>query len=316
MPDILTLTMNPALDVLTSIAQVVPAHKLRCAEVIKHPGGGGVNVARVLHRMGASVVAVFTSGGVTGASHHKLLHAEGVRCHAFAIGQETRESFSVHEHVSGQDFRFVLPGPSLTSAECEACLAYVSEHLPRQFLVLSGGLPPSVSDDFYAQIVGVAKQRGIPVIVDSNGAALQRALNAGVFLFKPSLRELSDLTGMALQSDDAYVTAARRLIEQGKTQVVALTLGEQGAMLITADAVWRAQSLNVQVQSTIGAGDSFLAGLIWSLSQGHPIETAFRYGMAAGAAALLCPGTALSQAADVHRLLDQVVLTRYEYGHV
>ena len=306
MTDILTLTMNPALDVLTSIDEVSDTHKMRCGAVLKHPGGGGVNVARVLHRLGANCMAMYVAGGVTGERHHKLMSAEKVRCHVMPIAEETRESFSVHETSSGHDFRFVLPGPNVSASEYEACFDYVAQHLPKKFLVISGGLAPGVPVDFYARLTALAKQHGVRVVLDTNGPALVEALKVGVYLFKPSLRELRDLTGQDLPDEEAQVAAAQQLIQSGQAEIVAVSLGEAGAMVVSADQVWQARALTVDVQTTIGAGDSFVAGMVWSLGRGDSLVKAFQYGMAAGAAALLAPGTSLSQASEIHHLVTNV----------
>ena len=308
MTDILTITLNPALDVLTTIDKVSDTHKMRCGAVIKHPGGGGVNVARVLHRLGANCVALYLAGGVTGERHHKLMNAEKVRCHVMPIAEETRESFTAHETSSGNDFRFVLPGPKVSAAEYEACFDYVAQHMPKKFLVISGGLAPGVPDNFYARLTALAKQHGVRVVLDANGPALAEALKVGVYLFKPSLRELRDLTGQDLPDQDSQVAAAQQLIQSGQAEVVAISLGSDGAMVVSSDQVWRARALQVNVQTTVGAGDSFVAGMVWTLSRGDSLLKAFQYGMASGAAALLSPGTSLSQAADVHGLVPQVTV--------
>ena len=308
MTDILTLTMNPALDVLTSIDKVSDTHKMRCGPTLKHPGGGGVNVARVLHRLGANCVAAYLAGGVTGERHHKLMSAEKVRCHVMPIAEETRESFTAHETSSGNDFRFVLPGPQISAAEVEACFDYVAQHLPKQFLVISGGIAPGVPDNFYARLTALAKQHGVRVVLDANGPALSEALNVGVYLFKPSLRELRDLTGQALADEASQITAAQQLIQSGHAQVVAISLGAEGAMVVSATEHWRARAIQVNVQTTVGAGDSFVAGMVWALARGDTLLKAFQYGMASGAAALLAPGTSLSQAQDIHRLVPQLIV--------
>jgi len=307
MTDILTVTLNPALDVLTTIDQVSDTHKMRCGAVIKHPGGGGVNVARVLHRMGANCVATYLAGGVTGERHHKLMSAEKVRCHVIPIADETRESFSAHELTSGNDFRFVLPGPNVSATEIETFFDYVAQHLPKQLLVISGGLAPGMPTDFYARLAALAKQQGVRVVLDTNGPALAEALRVGVYLFKPSLRELRDLTGQALLDEASQIAAAQQLIQQGQAEIVAVSLGAEGAMVVSADECWRARSISVDVQTTIGAGDSFVAGMVWSLSRGDTLLKAFQFGMASGAAALLTPGTSLAQASDVHRLIPYLV---------
>ena len=308
MTDILTLTLNPALDVLTTIDTVSDTHKMRCGPTLKHPGGGGVNVARVLHRLGANCVAVYLAGGVTGERHHQLMRAEKVRCHVMPLAEETRESFSVHELSSGHDFRFVLPGPQVSAAEYEACFDHVAQHLPKHMLVISGGLAPGIPNDFYARLSALAKQHGVRVVLDTNGPALTEALKVGVYVFKPSLRELCDLTGQDLPDLDSQVAAAQQLIHSGQAEIVAVSLGAEGALVVSATEQWRARSVNVEVKTTIGAGDSFVAGMVWSLARGDSLVKAFQYGMASGAAALLAPGTSLSQAADVHYLLPQVVV--------
>jgi 6-phosphofructokinase 2 len=184
----------------------------------------------------------------------------------------------------------------------------VAQHLPKQFLVISGGLPPGVPENFYARLTALAKQHGVRVVLDTNGPALIDALKVGVYLFKPSLRELRDLTGQALPDTDSQVAAARMLIDQGQAEVVAVSLGEDGALVVSAQECWQARGIQVNVKTTIGAGDSFVAGMVWSLARGDKLLTAFQYGMASGAAALLTPGTSLSQAADVHHLLPQLVV--------
>jgi 6-phosphofructokinase 2 len=309
MTAVVTFTPNPALDLLTHIDRVSPTHKMRCSAVIKHPGGGGVNVARVLHRFGIGVTAVYPSGGVIGQAHHRLLHAEGVRSHVIAMDAETRESFSVHEAQSGEDFRFVLPGPQLSPAQWQACWDYLCQHWPRQFLVLSGGLAPGMPEDAYAQLVRAAHAAQVPVVLDANGPALALALKAGgVALFKPSMSELRSLTGAGLQDASQCVAAARGLIQAGQAQRVAVSLGPQGALLVTAQGAWRAPALAVPVQTTIGAGDSFVGGMVYGLCQGMSDAEAFRWGMAASAAALLSPGTPLCQWHDCQRLLPDVTV--------
>jgi 6-phosphofructokinase 2 len=310
MAAILTVTVNPALDVSTSAREVRHTHKLRCGPAQFHPGGGGINVARVLHRLGSDCLALYAAGGVTGERLGQLLDAEGVPRHCLPIAQETRESFSVHEQSTGRDYRFVLPGPALAPAEVAAFSAFLDTlpALPR-YLVASGSLPPGVPADFYGQLARWAQARGVRFVLDSSGEPLAAALAAGVHLVKPSLRELRELSGQALDTDAERLAVARRMIGAGQAQVVALSLGEDGALLVTAGQAWRARSVPVAVASTIGAGDSFVGGLVWALDRAAGLEQALRYGMAAGAAALLTAGTALCQPADVERLAQQVQLT-------
>lgn len=310
MSRILTLTFNPALDVFTTTERVVDTHKLRCGPAQRHPGGGGINVARVLQRLGADCVALYPAGGPAGALLRQLLDAEQVRSHCVPIAAETRESFSVHELATGRDWRFVLPGPELAPSEWEACWDALPALAPGGgWLVASGSLPPGAPADCHARLARLARERQWRLVVDASGPALAAALAEGVYLAKPSLRELRELSGRPLLAPGEWLAAARELVREGRAQVVALSLGAQGAVLVTPDAALSASGLPVHVASTIGAGDSFTAGLLWAMDAGEPLDEALRYGIAAGAAALLTPGTALCQPADVRRLHAQVVVT-------
>ena len=309
MPRFVTLTPNPALDVSTAVDTLVDAHKLRCDAPQQHPGGGGINVARVLHRLGGDVLAVYPSGGATGERLHDLLQAEGVPDLRLPIAGETRESFTVHERASGREYRFVLPGPTLRPEAWQACLGHLRQiSPPPAWLVSSGSLPPGVDADGHAQVARLAREVGARMVVDSSGPALAAALQAGVWLVKPSLRELTELTGLDLPTPQAQQQAARRLIEQGQAQVVALSLGGGGAMLVTATQCLRADALSVPVTSSVGAGDSFLAALLWALDRNTDLTEALTTAMAAGAAAVMAEGTALCQGADVQTLRHQVRL--------
>lgn len=307
MPRFVTFTPNPALDIATAVDQLEDAHKLRCEAPHVHPGGGGINVARVLHRLGADVQAVFPAGGPTGDRLHKLLQNESVPCRVQAIGGDTRESFTVHEHTSQREFRFVLPGPKMSPQEWQASLDVLNASLDQaKWLISSGGLPPGVGTDGHAQVVRLSKARQVRSVVDTAGDFLRAALAEGVWLVKPSLRELSALVGHALPHAADQQHAARNLIANGQAQMVALTLGDQGAMLVTADQCLCAQPLSVEAKGSVGAGDSFLAALVWALDQSEDLHHALATAMAAGAAAVMSPGTALCQLQDILHLQSQV----------
>lgn len=320
MPTLLTLTMNPALDLLTTVDQVVDSHKLRCSAAQAHPGGGGINVARILHRLGDDVLALFPAGGDEGRRLQQLLAQEQVPQQAIAIAQATRQSFSVHETTTQRDFRFVLPGPRLSVEELEDCRRSLLAHARAGgYWVVSGSLPPGAPENFYAELAQQARRLQCRMVLDASGPPLKAALAQGVDLFKPSLRELRELTGQALRTESEWMAATQHLVNTGQARIVALSLGEQGAVLVSAQGAWQAQSLPVTVRSTIGAGDSFVGGLVHVLQQHRTLgpetpqllEDAFRHAMATSAAALLSLGTALAQPADIERLLPQVVIRRW-----
>jgi 6-phosphofructokinase 2 len=316
-PDIVTLTINPAIDIFVNVARVEPTRKLRCSAPKRDPGGGGINVARVAHRLGSSVVAVYPTGGAIGKLLHRLVEREGIDSLVTPSHVETRENFTAYEETTGEQYRFVLPGSKLHRAEWEAVLDKLTT-LPQKpkFVVASGSVPPGVPEDFFARVARCAKQHGVQCVIDTSGPALQEALKEGVTLIKPNLAELSDLLGTPLDSDRAQVAACRKLTSDGSAHAVALTLGDQGALLVTADQALRAQPLAIEAISTVGAGDSFLGGFVAALASGESLERAFRIAVAAGSAAVLSPGTELCRDEDVQRLLPQVKIIELTHAPV
>ncbi|HLZ01096.1 MAG TPA: 1-phosphofructokinase family hexose kinase [Bradyrhizobium sp.] len=309
MTEIVTITPNPAVDVSTSVERIVPVYKLRGTSQQRDPGGGGINVARVIKRLGGDVTAIYPIGGATGDLLRRLLDKEGVPNQTFSITEETREDFFVNETSTGRPFRFILPGPSLTDGEWQQCLTLLCriEPFPR-FVVASGSLPRGVPDDFYARLTRIAKRLGAKMVLDTSGPALAAAVAEGVDLIKPNLREMRELTGREPNDASEWEVAAKALVHDGKVATIALTMGHLGAVLVTRDQVLRAEPLPITPISAVGAGDSFLGALLWQLaSGGNPVES-FRYAVAAGAAALLNGGTSLCLPDDVKRLAQQVVL--------
>ena len=309
MTDIVTITPNPAIDLSTSVERVLPVAKLRGRTQRRDPGGGGINVARVIRRLGGEARAIYPVGGAIGKLLRQLLDQEGVVSHTWTIAGETRENFFVDEIGADQQYRFILPGPRLSESEWKQCLTLIAaiEPFPR-FLVASGSLPDGAPDDFYAQVARMAKSRGARFILDTSGPALAAAVAEGVDLIKPNLREMRELTGSEPSDAREWEAAALELVETRKVAVVALTMGHLGAAIVTREAVLRAPPIPITPRSAAGAGDSFLAALVWRLACGASLEDAFRLAVAAGAAALLHPGTELCRPEDVARLVDQVTI--------
>jgi len=304
---IVTLTINPAVDASTSVKKMMPFTKMRCAQARRDPGGGGINVARVLKRLGVDVSAVYPAGGAAGKLLSTLVEREGVRSVLIPAENETREDLTVFDRTTREQFRFVFPGAPLSEIEWTECLETIARIRPRPaFVIASGSLPDGVPDDFYGRLAQASKQHS-KVIVDTSGRFLQAALEHGVYLIKPNLREFQELTGITASDDAALIKAGRRLIDRGQVEVIALSMGPGGALLITRDQAIRADGLPVEPVSVSGAGDSFLAAMVWSLSSDGSLGTALRYGVAGGSAALLSPGTDLCRPQDMHRLFAEVM---------
>lgn len=309
MAAIVTLTPNPAIDLATSVERIIPSYKLRCLEPRRDPGGGGVNVARVIKRFGGDVEAVLPVGGFTGQLLRRLMNDEGVPNRVIETAEETREDISVTERVSGNQYRFVLPGLALREGEWRACLDALTASEPApKFVVGSGSLPPGTPVDFYARAAAIARTHGARFVVDTSGAPLVAALEHGVYLIKPNLREMRDLAGAELRDEKDWTEAARQYIGAGKVEIVALSLGHLGALLVTRDRALRAQPLRIKAVSSVGAGDSFLGAMIFSLAKGKDLSDAFRLAVAAGSSALINEGTELCRPDDAYRLYADVVV--------
>ncbi len=309
-PLIATLTMNPSVDVAVQAQSVRPTHKLRTFAEREDPGGGGINVARVIQALGGRSLALVLAGGLTGRRLEQLLEESGVDRCTVPIAGGTRTSHTVTDASNGNEYRFIAQGPTVLDAEWQAMLDAASA-LQAGWLIASGSLPLGVPEDFYARLSQVARARDIRFVLDTSGPALQAGLAGnGIELLKTSLSELETVAGRRLPDQAAQEQAMREVVAGGRARMVALTLGENGAVLLAhAEAeVLRLPALEVVVNGTVGAGDSFLAGMVMALSEGRGVEDAFAWGVATGAAAVTVPGTARPDQATVERLRGLILL--------
>lgn len=300
-----TLTLNPSIDLSSDVDHVRPTEKLRTRNERLDPGGGGINVARVLQRFGIAVDAVYLAGGATGHVLDALLERGAIGRSVIHIVNDTRMSHTIHECATGREFRFVPEGPCAAADDIAAALKAAAE--PCNILVASGSLPPGAADSTYADLSRLLAGSRTKLILDTSGPELAAALEiGGIFMMKPSRGELEQLAGMPLKTDEALALAARKWVEAGKVEHVAVTLGGEGALLVGRDGTWRLPAVEVETRSAVGAGDSFLAAMTYALASGDTLLDAFRLGAAAGAAAALTPGTDLCFPDDVRGLLARV----------
>lgn len=303
--------MNPAIDVSAGVDYVVPDDKLRCGVPSYEAGGGGINVARAIRKLGGDALAVFPAGGPAGALLGTLLQAEKVAHRPWPIAGWTRENLNVTERVTRRQFRFVMPGPTLIEREWQALLDGVSELEPApRFVVASGSLPPGVPADFYARLSQRLRPRGIRLVLDASGEPLRHAMRAGgVYLLKPSLREFEELTGEGGCEESHLPSLGGRLLAEGGCEILILSLGPRGVFWMSATERGRLAAPAVPVRSSVGAGDSMVAGIVLSLARGRSLVDAVTFGVAAGAASVMNPGTELCRAADVERLYGEMAGT-------
>jgi 6-phosphofructokinase 2 len=301
-PRIVTLTVNPALDIAMKVCEVRPGRKLRTRGAIYDPGGGSINVSRVIHALGGDTLAILAIGGPTGRFIEQMLTDAGVPCRTVTVAGTTRVSLNVHETSSGAEYRFVPEGNMLKPSDAESILSLLGD-VRADWLVASGSLPPGFPVDFYAWVARLARHRDLRFALDTSGLALEASLHQGVDLLKVSLDEFQSIVGTKASDGDALAREASRLAATGAASMIALTLGERGAILAMPERHIELPALPVAVGGSVGAGDSFLAGLVLDLARRRPAEEALRLALASGAAAVMSRGTARVTRQQVETLL-------------
>jgi 6-phosphofructokinase 2 len=305
MADICTITFNPCIDKSTSISALKPEKKLRCTTPVFEPGGGGINVARAIKKLGGEATAIYPSGGYSGKFLNLLLERENINTISIEIQQHTRENMIVLDRATNQQYRFGMPGQHLSENEWQQCLRAIEESRS-DYIVASGSLPPGVPLDIFARMSGIAKKTNRKLIVDTTEEALLPALKEGVYMIKPNIGELSRLTGKEELQADEIEPAAVSLIRKYNCEIVVVSLGASGAMLVSGEDVFKIAAPVVKIKSTVGAGDSMVAGIVFSISEKKMLEESLQYGVACGTASTLNAGTSLFKKEDVERLYEQI----------
>src|SRR5215471_6665411 len=307
---IVTLTLNPTIDLAFQSNEIRPIRKNRAVEQRIDAGGGGINVARVLKELGAEAYAIYLAGGATGLVLNELVAKSGAPGKCIEVVGGTRISVTVFEKISGLEYRFVGEGSALVEAEWQSALSELGE-CDADYVVASGSLPPGVPIDFYARLPAIVRSTGARLILDTSGAALQAAMSAGgIYLAKPSLGEFETLTHRKFETAEEIVEAGTSLVANGAVENLAVTMGRDGALLAYRSGTLRLNGPKVKPVSAVGAGDSFVAGMTVALARGQDVQDAFMLGMAAGTAAVITPGTQLCRREDVERLYEEVAAER------
>lgn len=302
---IITLTLNPAVDLACEAEAIFPTRKMRTTTEQFDPGGGGINVARVVRELGGEALAIVLTGGGTGRFLQELLVEAQVECLTIPVSGRTRVSVTVHERSTGLEYRLVPEGPPMSASEWDAVLEAIAR-VEGEWVVASGSLPRAAPQDAYAQVAASCARRGQHFVLDSSGAPLRAALGSGITLMKPSLGELEGIIGRPLPDPIEQEHEAMELVRAGAAEIIAVSLGANGGILATRDGVVRMSAPRVPVRSAVGAGDSFVAAMTYGLACGMAPRDAFARGIAAGSAAVMRYGTAHPQRADIEELSRQI----------
>ncbi|GEP51080.1 phosphofructokinase [Flavobacterium noncentrifugens] len=306
MPKIVTVTFSPSIDKSTTVKMLIPEKKLKCSTPKSEPGGGGINVARVLKKLGTDAIAVFPSGGYTGKFFNQLLEKENVPSVIIPSQQETRENFVIRDESTGQQFRFGMPANELSETEWKACLEAVENIEGIDFIIASGSLPPGVPVSIFGKLAEISKRKKAKFIVDTSGPALKKAMAHEIFMLKSNLSELAYLSGTKKMPVSEAEQAARKILTTGHCQIIVVSLGEQGAILVTRNQVFRAKAPKIITKSTVGAGDSMLAGIVHALANGKSLKASLQFGISCGTAATMNYGTELCHVEDAESLFKTI----------
>ena len=303
--DVVTLTLNPAIDISSDAEEVRPTQKTRIHHQHIEAGGGGINAAKMLAEFGVEVRAIYLAGGATGGALNEILGRFDIQRDCVPIHGDTRMSLAVLEEKTGIEYRFVPEGPEVREEEWRGALRRCAS-ADCDYLVASGSLPPGVPADFYAELARSLKDKPTRYVLDTSGDELRTAIDeGGIFLLKPSDRELREFAGSDLD-DDGLADAAEAIVREGKAEHVAVTMGSKGAIVAGKGGTCRLAAVPVQTRSALGAGDAFVGAMTYAFCKGFDAAEAFRYGVAAGAATATTKGAGLCRAGDVMRILDQV----------
>lgn len=309
---VVTLTLNPALDMSSDVPALIPDQKLRCSEPLLDPGGGGLNVSRAIAALGGESLALVALGGLTGDRLAGLIRAEGVPFLALTAPGETRQSLTVTEATTGRQYRFMLPGPKWSEADQERVFTLLrASARPGAFGVISGSQPPGVPVDFPARLARAMP--GLNVVLDTSGPALREAVAhpiPGLAILRMDGEEAESLAGGPLVSRSDTADFAESLVEKGVARCVIIARGADGSVLVDKDRRIFAKAAKVKVKSTVGAGDSFVAGMVLALARGEGPEAALSLGSAAASAAVTTDATQLCKREDVERLLPECVISQ------
>jgi 1-phosphofructokinase family hexose kinase len=304
-----TVTLNPALDKTIYVESLGLDDTNRATDFRLDPGGKGLNVSRVLWELGQSSVLFGFLGGDTGRKLEKFLIDEGLVCDFNWTVGETRENLILQQQGQHLQTKISMPGPTIRVDELHRLKRKIAGRTKDyDWIVFSGSIPPGLGKDVYRELAEEASVRNDRVVLDADGEALRYGLQARPFMIKPNLHELQRMVGRPLATEAAIHAALDEVLEGGLVELVLLSNGPQEVLAATRKERWRARPPQVEVRSTVGAGDSMVAGFLHRHVQGAELSESLRWAVAAGTACVAAQGTELAHYADVLRFAPRVVV--------
>ena len=305
MNKIFTVTLNPAIDREFSVPVIAYDQVLRSRAQSIDFGGKGFNVSRMLKSLGTSSIAIGFVGGRSGELLTEGLHSLGIETDFVWIEGETRTNVSIKSTAENHYIKVNEPGPTITEIEQKLLIEKITSlSSPGDWWILAGSIPTGVSMNYYARMITIIKGKGAKVILDSSGKALAEGYRAHPFMIKPNNFELRDLSEMPVDSMTQIVSASKVLRDQG-VKLIVISLGDLGAVLLSAKEAWLVKSPPIKEVNPTGAGDSLVGGMVWAFEKDFQLVDALRWGVACGAAAASLNGTAVGSYQDIKALFEK-----------
>ncbi len=310
---IATVTFNPCLDKHITVSGFKLNETNRWTSLRQDAGGKGIDVSRAIHIMGGKTMAYGFIGGHEGRTLEIMLAENGVPFSLTPIRDETRTCFIIADTRTHQQTRINAPGPRITKKELDIFFRHLWQTSKPQLLVAAGSIPPGCPDDIYYRLTLEAKGYGVRTVLDSASRWMKKGIKAKPYLIKPNVQEAEELLNTRLTDEEAIIEAALSLVEMG-IDIVAISRGKDGIIAANSETIVKAVPPPVKVKSTVGAGDSAVAGLSLKLAAGEPLSRACQLAVAMGTAAALTPGTELCRLVDVERLLPLIRIEELPVG--
>jgi 6-phosphofructokinase 2 len=303
--DIVTITLSPCLDKSTTVEKFVPEKKLKCSYPIFEAGGGGINVSRALRNFKTNSFCIYIAGGYTGRILSNLIYHEKLNAAPVPSDLYTRENFIVFENQTHLQFRFGMPVNPITVKEWKSVITRLKK-TKAKYVVLSGSIWPYVDDEFYVQLNKYIKKYDVHFIADTAGIALKTVLKTGAFLIKPNQNEFSQLFGSKTLTPNQIIAKSKQMIQEGSVENILVSLGESGAVLVNGKGVWQFTPPKLDIKSTVGAGDTMVAGIVYQMHHGKTIVDAVRFGIACGSATTINSGMQLATLDQANVMLKKI----------
>ncbi len=302
MASIVTITFNPCVDISSAVDALLPEKKMRCGPLVYEAGGGGINVARAIKKLGGSALAIYLAGGNSGATLQSLLEAESLDAVIINTGVNTRVNVMMVDKSSTLQYRFITAGNPVSELYLEQCIETLEGLSNVEYIVVSGSLQPGLPHDIFGRLSVIATQKQAKLIIDVPTDVMKANPIKGAYLLKPNLNELSMLAGKEELEGDEITEAAKIIIAKNICETVVVSMGPAGALLVTKDITERFITPPVKIKTTVGAGDSMVAGIVMYLAANKDIKEAVRFGVACGTAATLNEGTQLCKMEDAQKM--------------